>query len=143
MAFTFSLQKALEWTLIEESAKRSEIAGLNKKIEALKAELARSNTGLRALLEDEGKRFSSDWAPFVAARVPSLAEAIRGFEADLRERERVAAEKRIELNRILMKRKGLESLKGKRLREYRLKESRREQKRLDEVHQILSNRQGS
>jgi len=137
MKFRFSLQKALDWTEVEESALRMEIARLLKEAERLTARRAELESNLERLL---GGQLSLEWAPYRAQKVPSDAREMRELEGKIRERRNEIEFKKVDLNRVLMKRKGLESLRGKRLGDFRMQETRREQKRLDDNYQILKAR---
>jgi hypothetical protein len=137
MKFRFPLQKALDWTEVEESAMRLEIARLLKEAEALAARRRELEANLEALLGPDDRRLSLEWAPYVAGKVPSDAGEIRNVDKQAKAKQSEIGIKKAELNRLLLKRKGLESLKGKRLRDFRMSEGRRDQKRLDDNYQIL------
>jgi hypothetical protein len=137
LKFRFSLQKALQWTEVEESAKRLEIARLLTEAEKLKLRRDGLGQNLRTLLENESIRFSSQWAPYAAVKVPADQAELKAIELRLREKESEIQTTKAALNRILLKRKGLESLREKRHRDHRVSEGRRDQKRLDDNYQIL------
>lgn len=134
------MQKALDWTEVEENAQRLEIARLIKEVERLGARKAELEANLVALLGGAGNGLSLEWAPYRALKVPSDAREIRDIDGKMRLTESEIGLKKAELNRILMKRKGLESLRDKRLKDFRMNEARREQKRLDDNYQVLKAR---
>lgn len=140
MKFQFPLQKALDWTEVEENAKRLEIARLLKDRERLNARRTELEGNLRTLLGSTHGLIALEWAPYLASKVPADAKEIREVDEKLKAKDTEIGTKKTELNRLLLKRKGLESLKGKRHRDFRMGESRREQKRLDDNYQILKQR---
>lgn len=137
MKFRFSLQKALDWTEVEENAKRLEIARLMAEEEEWKVRCRALDENLATLLGTENKRFSAEWAPYAAAKVPADQAERALLERKIIEKEREITAKKSELNRLLLKRKGLDSLRDKRHRDHRVGEARRDQKRLDDNYQIL------
>ncbi len=140
MRFRFTLQKALDWTEVEESSLRMEIARLLKEAELLAARKSELEANLERLLGGDGLQLSLEWAPYRAQKIPADAREMRELEGKIREKQAAIGLKKAELNRILMKRKGLESLRGKRLKDFRMIETRRDQKRLDDNYQILKSR---
>ncbi len=137
MKFRFPLQKALDWTEVEESSVRIEISRLMKDAERLTARCRELEANIQALLGAHGKTLSLEWAPYVSAKIPSDAKEIQDVGGRLKVKEAEIGVKKTELNRLLLKRKGLESLKDKRRKDYRMLEGRKDQKRLDDNYQIL------
>jgi hypothetical protein len=135
--FRFSLQKALEWTESEESALKLEIARLLKQAEGFRSRLGDLDSNLSALLGNVERTLALEWAPYVAAKIPLDARERREVETRLQAKQAEIGMKKAELNRCLLKRKGLESLRGKRLKDFRMGEARRDQKRLDDNYQLL------
>lgn len=137
MKFRFPLQKALDWTEVEESSVRLEISSLMKEAERLTARCRELEANIQALLGTAGQTVSLEWAPYVATKIPADAKEIEEVGGKLKAKETEIGCKKKELNRLLLKRKGLESLKDKRRKDFRMIENRRDQKRLDDNYQIL------
>jgi flagellar biosynthesis chaperone FliJ len=135
--FHYTLQKALEWTEVEESATKLAISRLMAEAEILKARRVSLERNLEELLGGQDKNLALEWAPYVAQKVPADAAELRNLDGKIGAKQAEIGTKKAELNRLLLRRKGLESLKDKRRREFRLIEGRREQKRADDNHQIL------
>ena len=140
MKFLFPLQKALDWTEVEESALRLEIGRLLKEAEQLNERRRVLEANFEGLLGDETRKVAVEWAPYLAGKIPADARELRELENRIQSKAAEIGVKKTELNRLLLKRKGLESLKGKRFRDFRMAEGRRDQKRLDDNYQILKQR---
>ncbi len=136
MAFKFKLEKVLHHVRIRETMKRMEVSSLVQRVaflERRKDELAR---GVREVLEQSHRVITPAWAVFQNNKISLDAAEVSRLEKLLIEEQRMLEKRKGELNRILMRKRGLDTLRDKRLAEHRTEESRHEQKQADENHQL-------
>ena len=137
MKFRFRLEKILHLTRVKELSKRSEVGAAIRHIQGLQAKRETLMENIRLIFRSSHQMINLHWAPYQAAKIPVDVEELKIVGESI-ERENVKlSEKREELNRIIMRRKGLESMRNGRLSEYRVTEQRLAQKSLDETHQLL------
>lgn len=137
MTFRFRLEKVLHFVRLKETVKKMELASIAGRIRFLTDRIAEMRGVLRDLLS---RPHDSAFAVFQTQKIAADAREVSRLESVLRNEETALEKKRRELNRILMRKKGLESLREKRHQEFRMEKNRREQRKLDDLHQIRGNR---
>ena len=137
MAFKFRLEKILHLIQVKETAKRNEIFSIIRSIVDMEGKKAGLNENIRLLLERNSDGVSLEWAPYASIKIPHDVQEIRILETKIANEKNSLEQRKIELKQVVMRRKGLESLRGKRLREFTLERDRTLQKRMDEWHRIV------
>ena len=131
MTFRFRLEKVLHFVRLKETVKKMELASLAGRMAFLRRRIEDMQQGMRELL---ARPHESQWALYQTEKIAFDAREIRRLEGVLRNEELAMEKKKRELTRLLFRKKALESLREKRYREFRMEENRRQQRRLDDLH---------
>jgi flagellar export protein FliJ len=145
MRFQFRLEKMLNFIRIKETVKKMEVAVIVQKMGFLSGQKENLDNNIRALLEKSQSSLSvgMDWIYYQNSKIEFDLKETRKIEALLAAERKELVERKSELSRITMRKKALESLKEKRLKEFRLQQGRRVQKQLDDVYQLTVGRRRS
>ena len=131
MTYHFRLEKMLHFIRLKETMKKMEIVSIQKRITFLE-DRRRLIAGIDAAdpLPPTDVLFSLDQGGF----------GREGREADRgnvwRRRESIWRKKKAELSRLMMRKKGLESLKEKKRQEFQVESNRRAQRRMDDLYSV-------
>ena len=115
--------------------KKIEMAQCQSRIDFIKARIVQIEGEMRDVLEGTSEEWKQ--APFSDKKVEFDVLRIGKAKQLLEEQIRELNNHKRELEIVLMRRKGLESLKDKQLSDYKVDENRREQKRLDETYSLI------
>jgi hypothetical protein len=139
MRFRFRLEKILSWIRLRETTKKMEFATTLQRTEFLKKRKQAVQESIFSACENptEGSYIDLGLSLVQSEKLKFDREEILRLEILIRKEEETLEKKRSELAKLAMRRRGLENLKDKRYREFRLIEVRKDQKRLDENYQIL------
>lgn len=137
MRFRFRLQKVLEFTEMRERAKKNEISSCVRRIQFLDDRKQKLQDNIRGLLDRDARELRPEWVPYSEAKIATDAAEIKLIEKEIIVEHEKLAQKKEELGHIMARKKGLDSLKEKRWRDFRISEDRLLQKRLDEQHRLL------
>ena len=132
MLFAFKLERALHFTRIKETFKKIELANQIRKIEMLKGKRKKLIDEIRILLSKKEEQIDVQWMCYRDDKVIFDRREIEKIENLLKSEEELLSQKKEELNAVVMRRKGLESLREKRKLEFDKVQSKREQKNLDD-----------
>jgi len=134
--FQFKLERLLGFIRLKETMKKMEIASVNKKIAFLEHRISLSHSSLRKILEKCYEGNSQDYEYYHTNQVALDAGQLKKLNEAVVVCKREKEDKVQELNRLMMRRKGLESLREKRWQEHRKVVSKKAQKDLDEAFQL-------
>ncbi len=142
MKFRFRLEQMLSFVRIKETMKKLEVSAVAQKVIVLESRKDQLRQNVNELLKQQLERlkFGTEWLSFLAQKVEQDTKETQKIERMLRKEKEDLENKRYELGVISMRRKGLESLKEKRLSDFKLEERRKAQKRLDQNYQLLKGR---
>ena len=142
MRFVFRLEKMLNFIRLNETVKKMEVAASVQKIGFLQGRKNALNESIRSLLEKtrDGLSIGMDWVYFQNSKIENDLNEIKKTDVMRAEEQHKLGLLRIELSKITMRKKALESLRDKRLREFRLQQGRRVQKQLDDIYQLTRGR---
>lgn len=134
MKFRFRLQKMLHFEEMKEAIKKAEVARTIDDIRRLEETKAGVEKSMRQVLAD--KLAGPEWVPYQVDKVKQDLRSIDLITQDVRNMREKLEYLQFELGKLSMRRKALENLKDTRKKEFTLFESRKEQKRLDEVYRL-------
>jgi flagellar biosynthesis chaperone FliJ len=139
MKFRFKLERMLSFVRIKETMKKLEVSALVQKVTALELRKDRLRTNVNELLEKQKEKlsFGTEWLQFLNQKIELDSKESLKLERMIRKEKEDLENRRYELGVISMRRKGLESLKEKRMFEFKMVERRKAQKRLDQNYQLL------
>lgn len=135
MRFKFRLARVLNYLSLKETVKKMEVAAVVREIALAERRVQELEVDLRQLLEEGPKRFAEgmQWASFQVNRIAADRRDIEALAKNLRLLHEALEEKRGELARLAMRRQAMENLRDKRKAEFKLDQSRRDQKQMDEL----------
>jgi flagellar biosynthesis chaperone FliJ len=139
MHFEFRLEKALSFVQLKETTKKMEVAASLQKLHFLKGRKSSLADNIRNVLAKtyENGYFDLANAAYFTEQINLTKLENDRLERFIREEENLLKKKQQELSRLQMRKKGLESLREKRLQEFKLRESRREQKQIDDTYELI------
>ncbi len=139
MRFRFQLERMLSFVRVRETMKKLEISTLVQKLNVLEDRRNSLRNNVNELLGKQREKLESgtEWLGFLSQKIERDSKETLKIERMIRKEKEDLENKRYELGVISMRRKGLESLKEKRLNEFKLDERRKLQKRLDQNYQLL------
>jgi flagellar biosynthesis chaperone FliJ len=128
----------LEFTVMKETQKKREIADVARQLDDLKRKKEETQLALIDNLESTKKKLgeSTEWIPYQVGQVNFDLGKIKAWEQEIENTLMQIEELKVELIKIVKRKRALESLKEKRHTEFRVQTSRQEQKELDEIHQM-------
>ncbi len=134
--FAFRLERALRFALLRENQTKTQIAGILQRISFLDKYTAKLETKIRTAIEVSTRAVNTlEGDAHRHSIVPTMEENRR--IAALRVEEYEALDKKQKaLIRLSQRRRSLESLKEKRIAEFRLDRTRKEQKAIDDFVQL-------
>ena len=137
--FKFRLQKILDHFEGEELAKKVEVAKALGVIQKTQSEIQALEAENLSLLAEQKEKAANgfSWLQMILQRIDWNLGSIDTLKAREEEERIVLLKKQRELSHVSVRRKALQSLREKRETAFRLKNSQRAQKQLDEVYQIL------
>lgn len=134
--FNFKLERALHFLRLKETLKKMEVAAQIGKIRFLEVRKIKLQENIHSIFSRREKKVDLDWAPYDADKVTLDKSDLDRLELQLTEQKSILDQKKEELGRALMRRKGLEKLREKRQAEYKKDEQKKAQTRLDETFQL-------
>ncbi len=139
MKFRFRLERLLSFIRIKETMKKLEVSALVQKVNILEFRKDQLAQNVKKLLQNQNERLQSgtEWLSFLSQKIEQDSKETLRVERVIRKEKEDLENKRYELGRISMRRKGVESLKEKRFADFKLDEGRKSQKRLDQSYQLL------
>ncbi len=137
MKFQFRLERVLDFYRLRETLMKMEFARAMSALQGLQAQKQQSERQLEFLLAEAPKRLAlgGEWAPYGVSQTEFTVNAIKRLEREIAKAAEEMEVKKFELARLSMRREALEKLRDKRRTEFRLLESRKEQKFVDEIYQ--------
>ena len=137
MRFKFRLARVLNYLSLKETVKKMEVAAVVREIALTEQRVLELEADLRQLLEEGPKRFAEgmQWASFQVNRIAADRRDIEVLAKKLNTLQEDLQEKRGELAKLAMRRQAMENLRDKRKAEFKLDQSRRDQKQMDELFQ--------
>ena len=136
MKFDFRLEKVLHFVRLKETVKKMELASIAQRVSFLEKRTEEIRAGLRVMLEKHHTQLSAEWVQYHTSKIAFDAHEVGRLEAILQKETAALEKKKVELSRLLYRKKALEALREKRLREFNTHESRRQQRVLDDVYQM-------
>jgi flagellar export protein FliJ len=130
MTFRFRLEKLLHFVRLKETVKKMEIVSIRKQMDFLRRQKEGLEQTARGLLA--GTALTYYQTTKIALDV-KLAVSLQG---QIEEANQHLEKKKAELNRLMMRKKGLESLREKKKHEFRTLAGRRQQRRLEDLHAL-------
>ena len=140
MNFQFRLAKVLHFIKLKETVKKMEVASIIQRINFLNKRVEGLQAGMRDLLSKHHEQLSSEWTFYHTSKIGLDAKEVSKIEALLVNENAGLEKKKGELGRLLMRKKSLENLKEKRLQEFKMQESRKQQRSLDDLYQVSQTR---
>lgn len=143
MRFRFRLQKMLDFEETKEAIKKAEVAHALDEVQRLERQKLETESSLRKVLESTPTRLAEGaaWVPYQVSKVGwDLADSRRLGREIQTGKERLET-LQFELSRISMKKKALEKLRDSKEQLFKQTESRREQKKADELYQLSKRRE--
>lgn len=137
MKFRFRLEKALQFAHLKEVTKKGEYAAAVQRVGELKERHHLLAANQRAFLELAGRHPDMARAHYQNTKIRADLVELRKLEQAVANEQTAADKIRVELGRLAMRRKALESLRERRYQEYRVGETRHEQNRIDESYRNL------
>lgn len=116
-----------------------EIGNSRERLRILEGQKTKLESDTRSLLVKCRSDVSNNlaWMLFERDQIECNKKLVKKFEDQISYEQERQSELYFELSEISKRRRALESLKEKKLKEYKMLESRKEQKRLDDIYQIL------
>lgn len=135
MVFRFRLQRMLGFISLREKSKKLEVAALLRAIRSAEARHAYLQSVIESLLKESKTRMQESlaWVTYENAKVVSTVQELGGLERELVKSRDELALKQEALNRLVMRRRALESLKQAKHSEWKLVANRNEQKKIDDI----------
>lgn len=140
MRFEFRLEKILNLVRLKETVKKMEVASVVQKINYLQNRKNSIQGGIRELLEKAATNLSTQWFSFQNTKIEMDVHEQKRIDSLLLDERAELSERQKELEAIMLRRKSLEALKEKRLKEHKLVQGRKVQKQLDEIYQLTKGR---
>lgn len=137
MKFQFKLQKVLHFIRLKEEMKKMEVSTSMTKLGFLQKRRKRIEDELTLAL-NKGQEDVLLWAHFQQEKVKADLFQMKQLDRLIVDQTAECDKCRGELSRISMRRRSVEALRDKRESEFRIERARKEQKQLDETHQLLS-----
>ncbi|MBM4317101.1 MAG: hypothetical protein FJ116_06440 [Deltaproteobacteria bacterium] len=139
MKFRFKLERMLSFVRIKETMKKLEVSALIQKVNVLEQRQILLRSNVNDLLEKQKEKisFGTEWLQFLNQKIECDSKESLKLERMIRKEKEDLENRRYELGVISMRRKGLESLKDKRMYEFKLNDRRKAQKQLDQNYQLL------
>ena len=134
MRFQFRLEKGLHFLRIRETTKKMEIVSVQKRIQLLESKHTRLESTMREMLTQQTTHWSAAMTFYHTRKIALDAKELREVEERIMAERAHLQKKKDELNQLMLRRKGLESLKEKKQAEFRVLENRRQQHRLEDIH---------
>ncbi len=143
MRFQFRLEKVLHFVRLKETMKKMEVAAVAQRVNFLQKRIGELGDSIRSILLEQQLKLSQgfDWIHYQSEKISLDAKETAKLEKMLVEENLLLEKRRRELNRIILRKKALESLKQRKLSEFKVHESRRNQKELDEIYQLTRRHQ--
>lgn len=139
MRFRFRLEQVLRLVVLDEKRKKQEIVKTLGHMSSLRNKMAMLETNIRGLLRlTTGDSPEMAWSCYQSEKIIHDRDAIVIAKLNLADIKEALQNMRRELAAIQMKRKALEKKKDADRREFTLVQNRREQRRMDDNHRILS-----
>ncbi len=136
MKFQFRLEKLLRFARMRETMKRMEIASCLSRIRFIKNRLETIESELRELVSKSTGEWAMGWAYFQSQKVKLHAdERVKLLALNVKEEAELTKRKR-ELERLLYRKKALESLREKQLKEFKALKNRKEQSEMEELFRL-------
>lgn len=130
--FSFRLQRALDFALLRENQKKKVVARALQRISFLKKYTVQLETKIRTAIETSNRAIGTLEADAHRQSVLPTIEESRRIQGLLGEEEKELHTQQEALVRLSQRRRSLESLREKRMDDFKLDRSRAEQKRIDE-----------
>ncbi len=140
MRFQFRLEKILNLVRLKETMMQMELSAVVQRVEFLKRRRKDLELEVLKLLEKTDSNISLDWYQFQIMKVELDVKEQRKVDGMIDEVTEELLQKQKALNEITLKKKSLERIKEKNLTEFKLEQSRRVQKQLDEIYQLTKER---
>ncbi len=139
MRFRFRLERVLDFLRLNETVKKMEVATLIQKIEGLEKKKTYRQETMRSMLCESRQHWneSVNWIPYQTAKVEADARDIANIEKEMVRLQIELEDKKYELGKLAMKRKAMENLREKRKFNFRVEQTRREQKTNDELYRLV------
>ena len=138
MKFRFRLAPALRIIELEENKKKMEIARIYGNLNSLEVRRDQLSLNVHHLLSSGiGNETSSLWLAYRSNKIEADRAESQVLERKITDQKELLHNKQGELAVIMMKRRAFERKKESELRIFNMGEGRKEQKRLDDNHQIL------
>lgn len=137
MKFKFRLERVLDFYRLKETLMKMELSRAVTALKGLEAQKTQSERQLEFLLTEAPKRLAQggEWAPYGVSQTELTLNAIKRLEHEVVKAAEEVEAKKFAVGRLSMRREALEKLRDKRRTEFRLLESRKEQKFVDEIYQ--------
>lgn len=142
MRFRFRMERMLNFLELKETTKKMETATLIQKKTKLESMREERQATIRDVLGSYRNQITSgsEWVPYQVAKVQADSEDLYKIELAIKFAIIEIDKRKQELARIAMRRKGLSNLKEKRHQEFKLDQSRLDQKRTDELYRLVKNK---
>ena len=123
---------------MREVNKKNEVAIAAKLLNELNSERVKAEKTMSQLLSDSTARMEkgAEWFPYQISQIGFEKQRFLRLDKDIVSAQDLLERRHYELNRIIMRRKALESLREKREKDFRLQQSRKDQKEIDEMFQL-------
>ena len=140
MKFKFRLEKVLSFLKLQETMLKMEVATLARRATELRARMVTLEEDTRRILEETPLRLAENpaWAPYQTSQVALNTKRVRELQVKYDQVRNDWEIKKLELGRHAMRRKALENLRANKLSEFKIEETRKDQKKMDELFQLSS-----
>jgi flagellar biosynthesis chaperone FliJ len=132
----------LHFFVLKETTKKMEIAACMQKIQYLESRKERLNGNIRELLDRVPQDADLQLVPYQGPKISLDLKELKITELEIKKQTEELDMRRAELVNIVRRKKALEALKDKKAQEFRVEQSRREQKLLDQTYQLTSKFRG-
>lgn len=113
-----------------------EVATQIGKIKFLENRKIKLQENIHLIFSRQEEKVDLDWAPYDTDKVILDRSELERLESQLTEQKSILDQKKEELGRALMRRKGLEKLREKKQAEYKKDDHKKTQTRLDEAYRL-------
>lgn len=139
MKFKFRLEKTAQFFSKKEKAKELELARVKFEMEKIQGQISQLENENRVVFSSNTikQEIPAAWAKILLDRVDLNLQAMSQLSDEVAKIRDVFDLKKKELVEISQRRKALEKLRDKKLGEFKMLRSRKEQKQLDENYQLL------
>lgn len=135
MTFKFRLEKILHFVKLRETVKKMEVSAILQRLRFMERQREELSTGIRDML---GKQSDMDfsWKYYQINKVVQDVKDLKVLDTSILHEQTALERKKRELATLFQRKRALESLREKKSKEFRVDQSHKQQRELDEIFQL-------